>query len=76
MKIIYHNRYQLDEKLEVELDAKYVDFADLIKNTDFLSLHAPLTDEIYHIINADAFKQMKDTAFLINVARGSLLVVL
>ena len=72
MKIIYHNRHQLDEKLEAELDAKYVDFADLIKNTDFLSLHAPLTDETYHIINADAFKQMKDTAFLINVARGSL----
>ena len=68
MKIIYHNRHQLDEKLE----AKYVDFADLIKNGDFLSLHAPLTDETYHIINADAFKQMKDTAFLINVARGSL----
>lgn len=72
MKIIYHNRHQLDEKLEAELDAKYVDFADLIKNADFLSLHAPLTDETYHIINADAFKQMKDTAFLINVARGSL----
>lgn len=72
MKIIYHNRHQLDEKLEAELDAKYVDFADLIKNTDFLSLHAPLTDETYHIINADAFKQMKDTAFLINVACGSL----
>ena len=72
MKIIYHSRHQLDEKLEAELDAKYVDFADLIKNTDFLSLHAPLTDETYHIINADAFKQMKDTAFLINVARGSL----
>ncbi|AYE61755.1 glyoxylate reductase [Lactobacillus helveticus] len=38
MKIIYHNRHQLDEKLEAELDAKYVDFADLIKNADFLSL--------------------------------------
>ena len=72
MKIIYHNRHQLDEKLEAELDAKYVDFADLIKNADFLSLHAPLIDETYHIINADVFKQMKDTAFLINVARGSL----
>lgn len=72
MKIIYHNRHQLDEKLEAELDAKYVDFADLIKNADFLSLHAPLIDETYHIINADVFKQMKDTAFLINVTRGSL----
>lgn len=72
MKIIYHNRHQLDEKIEAELDAKYVDFDELIKNADFLSLHAPATDETYHIINADVFKQMKDTAFLINVARGSL----
>lgn len=72
IKIIYHNRHQLDEKIETELDAKYVDFDELIKNADFLSLHAPATDETYHIINADVFKQMKDTAFLINVARGSL----
>ena len=72
MKVIYHNRHQLDEKIETELDAKYVDFDELIKNADFLSLHAPATDETYHIINADVFKQMKDTAFLINVARGSL----
>lgn len=72
MKVIYHNRHQLDEKIEAELDAKYVDFDELIKHADFLSLHAPATDETYHIINADVFKQMKDTAFLINVARGSL----
>ena len=72
MKVIYHNRHQLDEKIEAELDAKYVDFDELIKNADFLSLHAPANDETYHIINADVFKQMKDTAFLINVARGSL----
>lgn len=72
MKVIYHNRHQLDEKIEAELDAKYVDFDELIKNADFLSLHAPATDKTYHIINADVFKQMKDTAFLINVARGSL----
>lgn len=71
MKIIYHNRHQLDAKLE-ELNAKYVDFDILVKEADFLSLHAPATDETYHIINADVFKQMKETAYLINVARGSL----
>lgn len=72
MKIIYHNRHQLDAKLEEELNAKYVDFDILVKEADFLSLHAPATDETYHIINADVFKQMKETAYLINVARGSL----
>lgn len=72
MKIIYHNRHQIDAKLEEELNAKYVDFDILVKEADFLSLHAPATDETYHIINADVFKQMKETAYLINVARGSL----
>ena len=72
MKVIYHNRHQLDNELEAELNAKYVDFDTLIKEADFLSLHAPATDETYHIINADVFKEMKETAYLINVARGSL----
>lgn len=72
MKIIYHNRHQLDAKLEEELNAKYVDFDILVKEADCLSLHAPATDETYHIINADVFEQMKETAYLINVARGSL----
>ena len=72
MKIIYHNRHQLYAKLEEELNAKYVDFDILVKEADCLSLHAPATDETYHIINADVFKQMKETAYLINVARGSL----
>ena len=72
MKVIYYNRHQLDNELEAELNAKYVDFDTLIKEADFLSLHAPATDETYHIINADVFKEMKETAYLINVARGSL----
>lgn len=72
MQVIYHNRHQLDHKLEEELNAKYVDFDTLVKDADFLSLHAPATDETYHVINASVFDKMKDTAFLINVARGSL----
>ena len=72
MKIIYHNRHQLKPELEAELNARYVDFASLVKNSDFLSLHAPATDETYHIIDKDVFNNMKDTSFLINVARGSL----
>ena len=56
MKIIYHNRHQLDAKLEEELNAKYVDLDILVKEADFLSLHAPATDETYHIINADVFE--------------------
>lgn len=72
MKVIYHNRHQLSHELEEKLSASYVDFDTLIKESDFLTLHAPATEETKHIINKDVFKNMKTTAFLINVARGSL----
>lgn len=72
MKIIYHNRHQVDKSIEEKLNAKYVDFDTLVKEADFLTLHAPATKETEHIIDKDVFKKMKNTAFLINVARGSL----
>lgn len=72
MKIIYHNRNRVNESIERQYQAKYVDFDTLLKESDFLSLNAPSTSETKHIINADALKQMKKTAFLINTARGAL----
>ncbi len=49
---------------------KYTDFDTLLKNSDFISIHAPLTKDNYHIFNESAFKKMKNTAILINTARG------
>ena len=48
------------------------DFDTVVREADFLSLHCPLSDKTRHIINADVFKKMKRTAFLINVGRGGL----
>ena len=73
MTIIYHNRHQVDDQIAAELDAKYVDLDTLAKEADFVSLHTPATAETYHLVNSDFLKKMKDTAFLINVARGSLI---
>lgn len=73
MTIIYHNRHQVDDQIATELDAKYVDLDTLAKEADFVSLHTPATAETYHLVNSDFLKKMKDTAFLINVARGSLI---
>lgn len=47
-----------------------VDFDTLLKESDFLSLHCPLSDITRNLINLDALKKMKKTAILINVARG------
>ncbi len=52
-------------------DYKRVDFDTLLKESDFLSLHCPLTDRTRGLINKEALDKMKNSAFLINVARGA-----
>jgi D-3-phosphoglycerate dehydrogenase len=47
-----------------------VDFAELVKVSDYISIHTPLIPETQGLFNADVFRQMKPTAFLINTARG------
>ena len=51
---------------------KYVSKEELFKNSDFLTLHCPLTDETKDIINEETLSLMKKSAFLINTARGGL----
>ena len=67
MHILYHDPY-------CEADAKHkaCGFDDLLATSDIVSLHCPLTSKNKHIINADALKKMKSSAFLINTARGDL----
>ena len=51
-------------------DYERVDFDVLLRESDFLSLHCPLSDKTRNLIDLDALKKMKKTAILINVARG------
>jgi glyoxylate reductase len=69
MKLLYHNRRR-DEELERELNARWVDKDTLLKESDFISLHVPLTDETRHMIGRREFEVMKDTAVLVNTSRG------
>ena len=57
------------------LNVKKVDLDDVLINSDFVSIHAPLTPETENMFNMDAFKKMKSTAFLINTARGPLVEI-
>lgn len=72
MPVLYYNRNRLDLKTEKALDAKYADFQTLLRQSDFISLHVPLTEETKHLIDQKALKIMKPGAFLINTSRGAI----
>lgn len=69
MEVIYHNRNQKPH-IENELGITYCDFDSLLKQSDFVVLMTPLTDETFQLIGEREFKLMKDSAVFINVSRG------
>jgi glyoxylate reductase len=69
MRILYHSRSRKVE-VERELGAEKVDFEDLLGQSDFISLHVPLTQETRHMIGGREIALMKRSAILINLARG------
>jgi len=72
MKTIYHNRKR-DPEAEKELGAMYVSVDDLLRNSDYVSLHVPLTPETRHLIGEKEFAMMKPTAILLNASRGEVI---
>lgn len=71
-KIITHDPY-LDTNIKGDYDVEVVTFEELLKNSDIISIHAPLTEETRLIFNKDAFRKMKDDSMIINIARGELI---
>ena len=55
-------------------DMKYVELDELLGNSDFISLHCPLTDETKGIINKKSIHKMKSNVMIINTSRGGLIV--
>jgi glyoxylate reductase len=70
MKVLYQKRSRISEAEEKALGAQYVDLKTLLTESDFISLHCPLTPETRHLIGKAEFELMKPTAILINAARG------
>jgi len=69
MRVLYYNRSR-NEELEEELNAKKVGLNQLLKESDFVSLHVPLFSSTYHLISEKQLKMMKESAVLINTSRG------
>jgi lactate dehydrogenase-like 2-hydroxyacid dehydrogenase len=62
-----------NQVLEKEVNAKRVCLNKLLKESDFISLHLPLTPETYHIIGKKEIKMMKKSTYLINTSRGPII---
>ena len=69
MRVIAYNRSQCDEGKAI---GSYVNFEELLADSDVISLHCPLTAENTGMINTEAITKMKDGVILINTARGPL----
>lgn len=73
LKIIYHDPQRADILLERELGAEFCSLEELFQRADIISIHAPLTPQTHHLISRKEFSMMKNTAILINTARGPIL---
>ena len=73
MEIIYHNRKRVSKSKEKSLNAKYVSFEKLIKESDFVSIHVPHTKETDKLFDMKILKKMKKSSFLINTSRGKVI---
>lgn len=71
LKVLSHDPY-VDAGVAAEEGVQLVSFEELLQEADYVSIHAPLTEETRHMFDATAFRQMRPGALLINTARGPL----
>ncbi|WP_409182506.1 2-hydroxyacid dehydrogenase [Amycolatopsis sp. VS8301801F10] len=65
MRVVYSGR-----SAKPDFDGEFVSFDELLRRSDFVSLHCPLTPETRHLVDANALRAMKPTAYLVNTTRG------
>lgn len=68
MKVLAYDKYP-----NPKLDVEYTDLDQLFRKSDVISLHCPLTDESYHMVNRESIAKMKDGVMIINTSRGGLI---
>ncbi|ASJ10513.1 3-phosphoglycerate dehydrogenase [Thermococcus sp. P6] len=69
MKVLLYDPYPNEERAK-EVGGRFVDLDTLLRESDVVTLHVPLLDSTYHLINEERLRLMKNTAILINASRG------
>ena len=69
MNILVYTRTPREDEKEI----RYVSLEELLKNSDYVSMHCPLTESTKHMINKESLSLMKPSAFIINTSRGALI---
>ena len=73
MEVLYNNKKRLDIKKEKELNVKYREFSNIIKEADYISINAPLNESTYHLFTKKEFALMKNNGIIINTGRGPII---
>lgn len=72
MQVIYYSKTR-KRQMESELDITFVPLEELLRRSDFVSIHVSLNKDSYHMIDESKIKLMKKTAFIINTSRGKVI---
>ena len=70
MRVLYHDAFRAPDALERSLELEFVSAEDLLRQSDFISMHVPLLPETRKMIGAAQLRMMKPTAILVNTSRG------
>ncbi|MGC9971371.1 MAG: D-glycerate dehydrogenase [Bryobacteraceae bacterium] len=70
MRVLYHDARRAPEALERELSLEFTDKLQLLRESDFVTLHVPLNDSTRKLIGAAQLREMKPSAILVNTSRG------
>ena len=72
MQVIYYSKTR-KRQMESELDITFVPLEELLRRSDFVSIHVSLNKDSFHMIDESKIKLMKKTAFIINTSRGKVI---
>ncbi len=70
MMVLYNDDNRADATVEKDLGASYADMDLLLRESDFVTLHVPLTENTHHLISEQELSMMKPDSYLINTSRG------